>query len=139
MLCLSLINITEPVIVMYVINKHHRVCYFMSGIIIKFAESAFVMSVIIKKHHRVCYGQVCYYNCGTCHMASLFLPLPRTAASTICSSSSILVATFTQHLEFHPPSAHLLKLLRLYQVHSLQLSPTDKVGWPLEISPPADT
>ena len=63
-------------------------------------------------------------DCGTCQMASLFLPLPRMAITTICSSSSLLVAAFTQHLASHPPSAPLLKLLRLYQVHSLQLSPT---------------
>ena len=61
--------------------------------------------------------------CGTCHMASLFLPLQRTATATICSSSSLLVAAFTQHLASHPPSAPLLKLLCLYQVNSLQLSP----------------
>ena len=61
-------------------------------------------------------------------MASLFLTLPRTATTTICSSSSLLVAAFTQHLASHPPSAPLLKLLRLYQVHSLQLSPTDRVS-----------
>ena len=41
-------------------------------------------------------------------MASLFLPLPRTATTTSCSSSSLLVAAFTQHLAFHPTSAPLL-------------------------------
>ena len=61
-------------------------------------------------------------------MASLFLPLPRTATTTICSLSSLLVAALTQHLATHPPSAPLLKLLILYQVHSLQLSPTDRVS-----------
>ena len=66
--------------------------------------------------------------CGTCHMALLFLPLPRTATTTICSSRSLLVVAFMQHRASHPPSASLLKLLRLYQVHSLQLSPTDRVS-----------
>ena len=47
-------------------------------------------------------------HCGTCHMASLFLPLKRTTTTTSCSSSSLLVATFTQHLASHPTSAALL-------------------------------
>ena len=46
--------------------------------------------------------------CGTCHMASLFLPLPRTTTTTSCSSISLLVAAFTQHLVSHPISAPLL-------------------------------
>ena len=46
--------------------------------------------------------------CGTCHMASLFLPLPRTATTTSCSSSSLLVTAYTQHLASHPTSAPLL-------------------------------
>ena len=41
-------------------------------------------------------------------MASLFLPLPRTATTTSCSSSSLLVASFMQHLASHPTSATLL-------------------------------
>ena len=39
--------------------------------------------------------------------------------------NSLLVTAFTQHLASHPRSAPLLKLLRLYQVPSLQLSPSD--------------
>ena len=42
-------------------------------------------------------------------MASLFLPLPRTATTTSSSSTSLLVAAFTQHLASHPTSAPLLK------------------------------
>ena len=61
-------------------------------------------------------------------MASLLLPLPRTTTTTICSLSSLLVAAFIQHLASHPPSAPLLELLCLYQVHSLQLSPTNRVS-----------
>ena len=57
--------------------------------------------------------------CGTCHMASSFLPLPRTARVVICTPSSLLVTTLTQHLASHPRSAPLLKLLRLYQIPSL--------------------
>ena len=41
-------------------------------------------------------------------MASLFLPLPRTATTTSCSSSSLLVAPFSRHLASHPTSAPLL-------------------------------
>ena len=41
-------------------------------------------------------------------MASLFLPLPRTATTTSCSSSILLVAAFTQHLASHPTTAPLL-------------------------------
>ena len=44
----------------------------------------------------------------TWHMVSLFLPLPRKATTTICSSSSLLVAAFTQYLASHPTSAPLL-------------------------------
>ena len=40
--------------------------------------------------------------------ASLFLPLPRTTPTAVCSSSNLLVATFTQHLASHPTSAPLL-------------------------------
>ena len=36
--------------------------------------------------------------CGTCHMASSFLPLPRMPTSTICSPSSLLVTTLTHRL-----------------------------------------
>ena len=46
--------------------------------------------------------------CGTCHMASLFSPLTRTTSTSVCSSSNLLVATFTQHLASHPTSAPLL-------------------------------
>ena len=46
--------------------------------------------------------------CGTCHIASLFLPLPRTATTTSCFSSSLLAAAFTQHFASHPTSAPLL-------------------------------
>ena len=46
--------------------------------------------------------------CGTCHMASFFSPLSRTTTAAICSSSNLLVATFTQHLASHPTSAPLL-------------------------------
>ena len=41
-------------------------------------------------------------------MALLFLPLLRTATNTSCSSNTLLVATFTQHLASHPTSAPLL-------------------------------
>ena len=44
---------------------------------------------------------LCRY-CGTCHMASFFSPLPGTTTAAICSSSNLLVATFTQHLASHP-------------------------------------
>ena len=67
------------------------------------------------------------------------LPLPRMATTTICSSSSLLVAAFTQHLASHPPSAPLLKLLRLYQVHSLQLSPTHRVSLSSLGNPPKNS
>ena len=46
--------------------------------------------------------------CGTCHMASFFSPLSKTTTAAICSSSNLLVATFTQHLASHPTSAPLL-------------------------------
>ena len=52
-------------------------------------------------------ADVKYIYCGTCHMASLFLPLPRTATTTSCSSSSLLFAAFAQHLTSHPTSAPL--------------------------------
>ena len=52
--------------------------------------------------------------CGTCHMASFSLPLPRTTTATICSSSSLLVTSFKQHLAPHPCSTPPLRLLRLY-------------------------
>ena len=42
--------------------------------------------------------------CGTCHMASFFSHLSRTTTAAICSSSNLLVATFTQHLASHPTS-----------------------------------
>ena len=51
------------------------------------------------------YGQ---WHCGTCHMASLFSPLPGTTTTAVCSSSNLLVATFTQHLASHPTSAPFL-------------------------------
>ena len=47
-------------------------------------------------------------NCGTCHMASIFLPLSRTATTAGCSSSSLLMVTFMQHLPSHPASVSLL-------------------------------
>ena len=40
--------------------------------------------------------------CGTCHMASLFSPLPRTVTTTSCSSSSLLVATLPLILPLLP-------------------------------------
>ena len=46
--------------------------------------------------------------CGTCHMASSFLPLSRTTTTAICSSSNLLVATLTQHIASHPTSGSLL-------------------------------
>ena len=46
--------------------------------------------------------------CGTCHMALFFSSLPRTTTAAICSSSNLLVATFTQHHTSHPTSAPLL-------------------------------
>ena len=64
--------------------------------------------------------------CGTYHMASLFSPLSGTTRIAVCSSSSLLVTAFTKHLATHPTSAPHPKLLRLYQVHSLQLSPINK-------------
>ena len=54
------------------------------------------------------------------------LATPNNGTTTICSSRSLLVTAFMQHLASYPPSAPLLKLLRLCQVHSLQLSPTNK-------------
>ena len=33
--------------------------------------------------------------CGTCHMASTFMPHPRTATTTICSTNSLLLLKFT--------------------------------------------
>ena len=66
------------------------------------------------------YHQKISIECGTCHIASPLLPLPRAATSTICSPSSFLITAFTQHLASHPCSAPLLKLLRLYQVLSLR-------------------
>ena len=33
--------------------------------------------------------------CGTCHVASTFLPHPRTTTATICSASSLLLLGFT--------------------------------------------
>ena len=33
--------------------------------------------------------------CGTCHMASTFMPHQRTATTTICSTSSLLLLKFT--------------------------------------------
>ena len=72
--------------------------------------------------------------CGTCHMASFFLLLPRTTTAAICSSSSLLapdqgssllVTSFKQHLAPHPCSSPPLRHVRLYRVPSLQLSPSD--------------
>ena len=40
-------------------------------------------------------------------MASFYSPLSRTTTAAICSSSNVLVATFTQHLASHPTSAPL--------------------------------
>ena len=40
-------------------------------------------------------------------MASFFSPLSRTTTAAICSSSNLLVATFTQHLASDPTSAPL--------------------------------
>ena len=45
---------------------------------------------------------------GTCHMASLFSPLPGTTTTAVRSSSNRLVATLTQHFASHPTSAPLL-------------------------------
>ena len=58
-------------------------------------------------------------------MASFFSPLPRTTTAAICSSSSLLVTSFKQHLTPHPCSTPSLRLLRLYRVPSLQLSSSD--------------
>ena len=58
-------------------------------------------------------------------MASFFFPLPRTTTATICSSSSLLVTSFKQHLAPNPYSTPPLRLLHLYRVLSLQLSPSD--------------
>ena len=38
----------------------------------------------------------------------LFLPLPRTTSTAVCSLSNLLLATFRQHLASHPTSAPLL-------------------------------
>ena len=43
------------------------------------------------------------FQCGTCHMASSFLPLPRTPTSTICSLSRLLITTLTQRLALSIP------------------------------------
>ena len=48
--------------------------------------------------------------CGTCHMASSFLPLPRTPTSTICSLSSLLITTLTQRLALWSPSQTFVPL-----------------------------
>ena len=42
--------------------------------------------------------------CGTCHMASSFLSLPRTPTSTICSPSGLLITTLAQRLVLSSPS-----------------------------------
>ena len=39
--------------------------------------------------------------CGTCHMASTFMPHSRTATATVCSTSSLLLLGFTLSLSFH--------------------------------------
>ena len=39
--------------------------------------------------------------CGTCHMASTFIPHSRTATATICSTSSLLLLGFTLSRSFH--------------------------------------
>ena len=49
-------------------------------------------------------------------MASFFLPLQRTTTAAICSSSSLIVTSFKQHLAPHPCSTPPLRLLRLYRV-----------------------
>ena len=41
-------------------------------------------------------------------MASSFLPVSRTTTTAICTSSNLLVITFTQHLASHPTSGSLL-------------------------------
>ena len=48
--------------------------------------------------------------CGTCHMASFFSPLSGTTTAAICSSSNLLVATFTQHHASYPTSGSLLTI-----------------------------
>ena len=58
-------------------------------------------------------------------MALFLSPLPRTTTAAICSSSSLLVTSFNQHLAPHPCSTPPLRLLRLYRVPSLQLSPSN--------------
>ena len=78
---------------------------------------------MILTQHCSAYSQ--WHTCGTCHMASFFSPLQRTTTADICSSSSLLVTSFKQHLAPHPCSTPPLRLLRLYRVPSLQLSPSD--------------
>ena len=56
--------------------------------------------------------------CGTCNMASS-LPLSRTTTTAICSSSNLIVATFTQHLASHPTSGSLLTTSSSLPTHGL--------------------
>ena len=42
-----------------------------------------------------------YCPCSTCHMASTFMPHSRTATTTICSTSSLLLLGFTLSRSFN--------------------------------------
>ena len=59
--------------------------------------------------------------CGTCHMASSFLPLSRTTTTAICSSNSLLVITLTQQLAPHSPLLPLLTTTPLPSLFTLKL------------------
>ena len=55
-----------------------------------------------RETERRCFSKVIFEsNCGTCHMASTFVPHPRTAAATVCSTSSLLLLGFTLSRSFH--------------------------------------
>ena len=43
----------------------------------------------------------CIPLCGTCHMASTFMPHPRTATATVRSMNSLLLLGFTLSHSFH--------------------------------------
>ena len=66
--------------------------------------------------------------CGTCHMASSFLPLSRTTTTAICSSSNLLAATFTQCLASHPTSGSLLTTSSPLQSPLIVTSHPDQKG-----------
>ena len=90
-------------------NKHLHICMLFHT---KILFSIYILIQIIRLKIMSIKTSKCTLNSaiisGTCHMASFFSSLPGTTTAAICSSSNLLVATFTQHLASHPTSGSLL-------------------------------